>query len=465
MIKTSGLIKHFLLVSLLIDIYLFNGCAQKTEENIVAKVADRTITADEFAFAYEMAPRSITSLTSKQARQTVLDQLIDRIVLARQAERLRLDDDTLLQRTVDFYKRLAVNRELYLKHIRRLVEVSEQEERQAFEYSKTKLYVRHFSTKQFDLARQVSLGIVQFEHTPIFTGAPQVELTDYGIVDKISWRDIPQEVANILYNLPLRQYSDPFFDGQRYHVFQVVEFEKEVLLRESDFQANRQSLNGIIRQRKEQKLSAGYVQKIMTRQNVIIKAEALNRLTEEVWRNRPTEVVTLEQFITNREINTIGESSRDFLNKPIATFKSGEMTVADILINYKVNPVKISYKSKMTVRESLKNAVGMYVRDWVLSEQGMKERLDRKPSVIAEERSRSEYLLMRKMLAYLGREFYAQNQDTTGRQEQLEKYIANYEDNLRRAENIEIYSSNLMAVKTTDEGLARKIDFVVFHTQ
>jgi oligoendopeptidase F len=72
---------------------------------------------------------------------------------------------------------------------------------------------------------------------------------------------------------------------------------------------------------------------------------------------------------------------------------------------------------------------------------------------------------MRKMLAYLGREFYAQNQDTTGRQEQLEKYIANYEDNLRRAENIEIYSSNLMAVKTTDEGLARKIDFVVFHTQ
>ncbi|NLA22030.1 MAG: hypothetical protein GX870_03240 [Candidatus Marinimicrobia bacterium] len=284
-------------------------------------------------------------------------------------------------------------------------------------------------------------------------------------MDKISWRDIPQEVANILYNLPLRQYSDPFFDGQRYHVFQVVEFEKEVLLRESDFQANRQSLNGIIRQRKEQKLSAGYVQKIMTPQNVIIKAEALNRLTEEVWRNRPTEVVTLEQFITNREINTIGESSRDFLNKPIATFKSGEMTVADILINYKVNPVKISYKSKMTVRESLKNAVGMYVRDWVLSEQGMKERLDRKPSVIAEERSRSEYLLMRKMLAYLGREFYAQNQDTTGRQEKLEKYIANYEHNLRRAENIEIYSSNLMAVKTTDEGLARKIDFVVFHTQ
>jgi len=265
--------------------------------------------------------------------------------------------------------------------------------------------------------------------------------------------------------LPLRQYSDPFFDGQRYHVFQVVEFEKEVLLRESDFQANRQSLNGIIRQRKEQKLATEYVQKIMTPQNVIIKAEALNRLTEEVWRNRPTEVVTLEQYITNREINTIGESSRDFLNKPIATFKSGEMTVADILINYKVNPVKISYKSKMTVRESLKNAVGMYVRDWVLSEQGIKERLDRKPSVIAEERSRSEYLLMRKMLAYLGREFYAQNQDTTGRQEKLEKYIANYEHNLRRAENIEIYSSNLMAVKTTDEGLARKIDFVVFHTQ
>ncbi|MFA7711356.1 MAG: hypothetical protein WCY30_09660, partial [Candidatus Neomarinimicrobiota bacterium] len=195
------------------------------------------------------------------------------------------------------------------------------------------------------------------------------------------------------------------------------------------------------------------------------KAEALNLLTEEIWRNRPAETPTLEQFITNREVNTITDNSRDFLNNPIATFSSGRMTVADILINYKVNPIKISYQSKMAVRESMKNAVGMYVRDWVFSEKGRKERLDRKPSVIAEERTRREHLLMRKMLTHLGREFYEQYPDTADSQERLEKFIADYKTNLREAEKIDVDNDNLMAVKTTDEGLARKIDFVAFHTQ
>jgi len=203
----------------------------------------------------------------------------------------------------------------------------------------------------------------------------------------------------------------------------------------------------------------------MDPQNVTIKAAALNILTAHIWKNRPTKNTPLTQYISNEEINTISSDRRDFLNDDIAVFKSGRLTVADVLLNYKVNPVKISYKSERHLRESLKNAVGMYARDWVLSEQGRRERLDRKPSVIAEERSRREYLLMRKMLAHLGREFYDQYPDTTNSQERLEKFITDYKASLCSAEKIHIYRDNLMAVKTTDESLARKIDFVAFHTQ
>jgi hypothetical protein len=132
-----------------------------------------------------------------------------------------------LQKTVELYKRLAINRELYLKHVRKMVKVTEEEERRAFEYSKIRLYVRHFSTEQPDLAEQVSLGIAQFEHTPMYTGGRQSNLTEHGWVDLISWRDVPHESAGILYHLPLKQLSEPYFDGSRYHVFQVVETERE----------------------------------------------------------------------------------------------------------------------------------------------------------------------------------------------------------------------------------------------
>ena len=465
MIKITRKVRYSLLLVLFIGLWLISNCARKPGQEPVAIIADRPISADEFAFAYEMAPRSITSLPKQKARKVILDQLIERITLAREAERLHLDQDTLLEKTVDFYERLAINRELYLKHVRQPVKVTEKEERQVFELSRIKLYVRHFNTEQIDLAKQASLGILPFQHTALFSGVQQIELAEYGLIDQVSWRDIPQEIADILYHLPLKEFSEPYFDGNRYHVFQVVDIEKEVLLRENDFQANRESINGIIRRRKENKIAGDFVQQIMADQNVMIKAEALNLLTEEIWRDRPAETPTLEQFITNREVNTITDNSRDFLNNPIATFSSGRMTVADILINYKVNPIKISYQSKMAMRESMKNAVGMYVRDWVFSEKGRKERLDRKPSVIAEERTRREHLLMRKMLTHLGREFYEQYPDTADSQERLEKFIADYKTNLREAEKIDVDNDNLMAVKTTDEGLARKIDFVAFHTQ
>jgi len=457
--------RSILTISLLIGLLLLGNCGKKPVNQPVAKIGGRVITADEFAFAYEMAPRAITSREKSQARRLILDQMIAKIVLAHQAEKEGLGNDTLLQKTVDLYRRLAINRELYLKHVRQPIKVSETEERQAFEYSKTTLFVRHFSSEQADLAIQVSAGIMPLRHTPMYTGAHKVKLPGYGIVDEIKWRDIPEEVANIVYTLSPKEYSKPYFDGQRYHVFQVVEIVREALIRENDFQATRESLYGILKKRKEQKASSEYVQKIMADQRVTIRADALNKLTEEVWKKRPTATAPLEQYITNQEINSLTRASQAFLNTEIAGFSSGSMSVADILVNYKVNPVKISYQNKIAVRESLKNAVGMYVRDWVLSEQGTKEHLDRKPSVIAEERSRREHLLMRKMLAQIGRDYDSQYPDSTVARTKLEQYIANYIAKIRSTEYVKIYSDNLLAIKTTDTGLARKIDFVAFHTQ
>ncbi|MDD5765855.1 MAG: hypothetical protein PHW79_06385 [Candidatus Marinimicrobia bacterium] len=465
--KTNRFKYHhfFLLVSLLVACVQFSNCSRKIEDVPVAKVAGRVITAGEFAFAYEMSPRSLTGQKNDKARQAVLNQLIDTIVLARQAERQKLDDDPILLKSVDFYTRLAINRELYLKHVRKLVTVAESEERTAFERRKTTLFVQHFVSEQADIAREVSFGTRHFKHTPLFPGAQQVNVPGSGIADKVKWSDVPADVTDLLYNLPIKQNSVPFFDGRLYHVFQIVEKEREVLLRENDYQVNRESIHGVLRMRKEQKVAATYIQQIMEPQNVIIKAAALNALTAHIWKNRPTKNETLTQYISNEEINSISSDQHKFLNDDIAVFKSGQMSVADVLLNYKVNPVKISYQSERHLRESLTNAVGMYARDWVLSEQGKKERLDRRPSVIEEKVIRKENLLARKMISQLGRQFYSQNPDTADTSPAIGKYIADYTTQLKKKENIKIFTENLMAVKTTDIGLARKIDFVAFHTQ
>lgn len=432
------------------------------ESPIVAKVEDRLISADEFAYAYELAPRELTRLDKLDARLAVLDRLTDRILLSREAEKLGLDRaDSVLQRSLDIYKRQAVNRELYRKHIRTPISVSEDEEREAFRRSKISYFIRHFETESTEDAKAVSDGIRPFEHKPLYPGVETIQMEPFGYMDVIPWRDIPANIEELIVNLPMYQISEPLIYNGKYHVFQVVEQEREILLRENDFLANRESIRGVLRKRKESVAAAAFVQNVMAPQGLIIKADALNQLTDHLWKNRPASADPQIQYISKAEIKLISQNESELGQQKIAIFKSGEMTVADILFRYKVNPQKISYNSKLALRESLKNAVALYVRDWVFSEKGIAEKLDRSPAVKEELRTRREFLLAQKMINRL----YQEQANEAMSDEEFQKVLIAYTRNLKENATIQVFEERLMAVNTSDEGLSRKIDFIAVQTQ
>ncbi len=457
------IVKHVMIgLGLLMFLGVFH-CGQKYPESpIVAKVGSRLITADEYAFTYELSPRQLTSLENHEARLAVLDKLIERIVLAQNAEKLDLGlKDTMMQRAVDLYRRQAINRELYLKHIRTPISVNEDEEREAFRRSKMTLFIKHFESENEEDAINVLKGITPLKHTPIYPGVEEKTLDIFGPVDVIGWNDVNDNLEEHLYNLPVYQFSEPIFDGRKYHVFKVVEQEREVLVRENDFLANRESIHGILRKRKETKAASQFVQDIMAPQKLIIKAGALNQLTDKLWSSRPASVDPRIQYISNDEIKYISANDQEIARQPIAIFKDGTMTVDDILFHYKVNPQKISYDSELALRESLKNAVALYVRDWVFSEKGIREKLDRWPSVKEEVQTRSEYLLAKKMVNSI----YNDNVADFKNDEEFQNYLNKYISELKEKANIQVFEEQLMAVNTTDEGLSRKVDFIAVYAQ
>ena len=448
---------------ILVMLTVLNDCgSKKSESAVVAMIEDRLISADEFAFAYELAPSQLTKLETREARLAVLERLTDRVLLAREAESRELArSDSTLQRALDLYKRQAVNRELYRKYIRRPISVSEDEERTAFSRSKITYYIRHHESETTENAAEVSRGDAPFRHKPLFAGVETVQLESFGYVDRIPWREIPANIEELIANLPVGQKSEPFFYMGKHHILQVVDTEREVLLRENDFQANRESLHGIIRKRKEAVAASAFVQDMMAPQQLVIKADALNNLTNWLWNRRPASIGPEAQYISDAEIKFITRDPAVIGKQTIAIFKSGEMTVADILFHYKVNPQKISYASELALRESLKNAVALYVRDWVFSEKGLAERLDRRPAVREEIRTRREYLLAQKMINRL-----YQEQATDGMYEtELQAIVTRFTRQLREKTEIRIFEEQLMAVNTSDEGLARKIDFIAVQTQ
>ena len=391
--------------------------------------------------------------------------MTDAILLAGEAEQLGLDDDPTLDRILDYKLRQAANRELYLQHVRRAVSIDEEEEREAFQRSKTKLYVQHFKTPSYAEAQQLASGTRTVPHVPVHPWIKTIELPEYGQVDLISWNDIDATLEDIIFELSPGQYSEPQFFANNYHIYRLVESETEVIHRENDFQANRESLRGVIRQRKESLASAAFVQKVMATEELIIRAEALNRLTRYLWHNRPNTLSRETQFIANDQIDNITDYNQEIRGLPIADFRSGRLLVSDILFTYKLNPQKIGYASESVLRENLKNIIGNYARDLVLSELALVEGLHQRPQVVEEIRAQREKLLADRLRKNLYLNLLSTGVDST----QLTfDYLAlsnELIDKLRMKTEIEIYLDNLMAVKTTDEGLSRKIDFIAIRTQ
>jgi parvulin-like peptidyl-prolyl isomerase len=440
------------------------GLRDKSEV-VVAKVGDRKISADEFAFTYELAPRSLTSQAPEQARRAVLQRMADVILLADEAERLGLADDPQLDRILDFHMRQAANRELYQRHIRQGVTFDEAEEREAYRRLKTKLYVKHYAASSQNEVRELATGRVRAQHVPVHPWIESVDLPGHGQVDQIGWNDIDATLEDILFGLIPGQFSEPQYFGNQFHVYQLLEKETELMTRENDFQAQRESLRGVIRKRKEALASAAFVQEVMGPEQLIIKADALNRLTRYLWQNRPQSQHQEVQFISNEQIDNISDYNQEVPGLPIAEYRSGRLLVSDILFMYKLNPQKLSYDSESLLRENLKNIIATYVRDQVLSERALTEDLHKNPGVVEEIRSQREKLLA----DYLRRDLYLDliSADTDSAQLSIE-YLTVTDDlinNLRAKTDIDIDLDNLMAVSTTDEGLSRKIDFTAIRTQ
>ena len=440
---------------------ILSGCeSDSISGKLVAQVGKREIHADEFAFAYELAPRQTTSKPKVEARREVLQRMTNRILLAQEAENLNLDDDPIVTRALDYYLQSSVCRQLFLKHVRQPLEVLETEERKAYQRSKTTLFVQHFPIADYDEMLAVLQGTQITRHIPIHPWCETISLPNGGTGDKISWNDVDQGIEEILYNLEPGIFSEPQYYSGKYHLFRMVDKETTVFSTESDFQMQRQSLVGRIMKRKEKLASATFVLKIMGPQNLLIKIDALNGLTSHIWNNRPEKFNEDVQFITQGEIQLIVNEFADLSQMPIAQFKAGEMTVDDFLFIYKLNPQKISYESEPILREYLKNITADYVRDFVLGQQGIAEGLASSDDVKLDVLKQKENLLSDRRLQLLSKEFALTDEDPQRRQISFEEQLNRHLKGLAVTIPIKIYEDNLITVATTDEGLSRKIDFV-----
>ena len=436
------------------------GCEMEINQGkIIAEVDGRKIAVDEFVLAYEYAPTSITQQAAKKAYDQILEGIIDRVMLAGVGRQQGFEADQQIIRIVDYYQRAAVVRELFLDHIRAEVQVSDDEKRRAYQLGKKILFVKHY---EFDSLpdNQLTAGkLLELDHSPMLDGLKTIDHPDYGPVDLIGWNDLRAELESILYKLELGQPSELIWDTDKYHVFIVVDNEQEILLTENDYVANQASIATVIRRRQEHRLAFDYVREIMAPQQLRFKSDGLKKLSDYLWQFNQKIPPELRLHQTMEIPGLINEDS-GLLKQALADFGDYSWTIEDFIFHYSIKPLPINYNNRSSVSAGVKNAAAIYIRDFVLSEQGLAEGLAERRSVKKERRYWSEQLLADRVRREIYTDFRNQVTDSTQLENQFADYYADYLSTLRGFSESNIDTSALYSVVTSSTGLSRKINFV-----
>ncbi len=451
---------HYGLLILGTVLMLQYGCEREIDQGkIIAEVDGRKISVDEFALEYEYAPTSITQQADKKAYDQILEGLTDRIMLAGVGRQKGFAADQQINRIVDYYQRAAIVRELFLNHIRAEVHVSDDEKRRAYQLGKKTLLVKHYEFNSLPDNQLTAGKLLKLDHSPMLAGLKTIDHPEYGPVDLIKWNDLRAELETLLYKLELGQPSEPVFDAGKYHQFIVVDVEQEMVLTENDYVTKQASIATVIRRRKEHRLAFDFVREIMAPQQLHFKSDGLIKLSDYLWRfyqNIPSEL-RLQQEI---EFPGMVNEDAGLLNEALANFGDYSWIIEDFIFHFRIKPLPINYTNHSSVLASIKNIAAIYIRDFVLSEQGLAEGLAERSSVRKEHRNWSEQLLANRVRREIYTDFMNQMTDSTQLEKQFGDYYADYLSTLRGFSEINIDTSALYSIVTSSTGLSRKINFV-----
>jgi hypothetical protein len=441
---------------------LLASCALKnetTDDVPVATVNGRSISDSEFILAYEYTPQTITRLSHRDSYDRVLQSTVDRVLLAQEGRVRGYETDEMIMRFVDYYARAAIARELFLDHIRDSVQVTDDETRLAYQLNKTTLFVKHYEfSTEMEATHKVST-LSSLVHTPIKSGLETIDHPEFGTVDIVRWNELNLELESFLYDLEIKQPSIPIKRNNKHHIFVVMDLEQDLILTENDYLLNKSSLSNVIRRRKEHAAAFNYVRRIMAPEQLRFIPRGLERLADWLWKTYLGIPQDLRQEQSIEIPYQLG-SENTLLNEPLAVFGKEKWSIQDFLFYYTVKPLTIDYSGIPAIVAGIKNAVAIYARDFVMSEQGISEELASRPAVIMEKRYWEEQLMSEKVRRDIYFDMARQYGQDEFDHDQFSTELSNFLTVLRNTADIAIDTSALYSITTSSTGLARKIDFV-----
>jgi len=368
---------------LLVGVLVFLSACQRQslEPPAVARIGERVITRPEFEQAYaEYLLRSNTGDT-RQARETVLNFLLEQAILAQEARKLSLDTAAAVKQAVRLAERAALVQETYQEWVRnRTPEPTEKVLRETYQRYQTPLLVRHLFARTRaaadSLYRLLSSGEKDFQQLARETFQDSLLRHNGGLLGWVRYGELDPALEQVAWRLPLGKPSQPVKSRYGWHILEVEARQRPVLLTESDYQLQRERIKRLWRRQQEQLLGDSVIAAYMERQHLQFNLPVARR----VWRliaRRLAEITAdpnapLELSPTGLELGTVQDSLKPLLNQEMLRFDDTRWTVKDFL-------KRLPAMNRRLLTQNLPRGTAYLVRDELLAAEARRQGWDQRP--------------------------------------------------------------------------------------
>ncbi len=369
---------------LLLIIPFFAGFPQQSD-SIIAKIGNIEISKQEFQERYELTPflgKEIRADASALKKE-VLYSLIAEKLFSLQARDMNIDTSDIVARTLDGYKKMFVRDALYKKEIRQRAAKTAD--------SLLTLYIGKASEIWFTYISAHDEQQINNIFALLKKGVPfdSVYNAFGSLNDTLKTRigDHDPEIEDEIFNLPEQAYTKPLMMDNNWYILKIVKKINPVLTQMSGWEEDYKRLKQTAQERaeeiyykefmvnffKDKKIRAdGNLLKLFAdKVDDVLKEKAQTRKsdTDKVYINN-TDLIKIENEIGSEKLNTVYLKLN---NKPV--------TLKDFILYFRFEPIGTAAIDPKSILDLLNSKTRHYIEQELLAEEGLKEGLDKLPSV------------------------------------------------------------------------------------
>lgn len=449
------MLKYILIIYVFIS---FISVQAQTDDEIIAKIGNISISKNEFIRRYELTPQINREMKSiKDALKTeFLYSLIAEKLFALDAINNQLDTNEVISNTLKKYEQMFVRDKLYKLEIK----------------DKSKLYADTLLDKYIDNPSNIDVKYVLSEsqdgifkiYNLLQKGIPFDSLynelnNDNGKTIKIHIGDLNEVAERNLFSIKEGGYSEPVLTNKIWYIYKILKRNHPVLEKSDGWKSEYNNLNKVARERAENIYYARFMKNFFNGKDIKVTTLLLKSMANKISfilcskRNgkNQNENLFLEPQDFNRLINLF---NHDTLNMVYIKVNSRNIKLKDFLEDFRLENFYSKETDFHSIAALLNSKTKTYIEQKLLTEEGYKQGLQNSKAVKDDYNMwRDNYLYQKEQLKFMNSNQLSDNDAYEYYMKNERKYIKSPEVNIVEVltDSLEIAEKVLRAINDGED--------------